>query len=154
MDHRGWVGAILALASVAAQAQRASNPDVELRREQDREQAQRQSLQTQPDVHLLQICTSESAASAASLAHSWMAFCATPMFRRSCLRGGATDICVMATLQDTMFLGYDALLLTDCVASSMPQFCVEAVHHHVEHLYGFLTFSLQVQAGLNVGIAD
>lgn len=62
--------------------------------------------------------------------------------------GVATDICVMATLQDAMFLGYDVLLLDDCVATNSPAFCVDAARHHVKQLYGFVTRSTCLLEGM------
>jgi nicotinamidase-related amidase len=55
--------------------------------------------------------------------------------------GVAMDICVFATLQDAMFLGYDVLMLEDCVATNSPSFCVEATKHHITQLLGFVTAS-------------
>jgi nicotinamidase-related amidase len=62
--------------------------------------------------------------------------------------GVATDICVAATLQDAMFLGYDVVMLDDCVATDSPEFCVAAARHHVVSLFGFLARSTSVIDGL------
>lgn len=62
--------------------------------------------------------------------------------------GVATDICVLATLQDAMFLGYDVVMLDDCVATNSPAFCVDAARHHVKQLFGFLTRSTCLLAGM------
>lgn len=65
-----------------------------------------------------------------------------------CFAGVATDICVIATLQDAMFLGYDVILLDDCVATDSPAYCVEATRYHVKQLFGFLTDSAALLAGI------
>ncbi len=62
--------------------------------------------------------------------------------------GVATDICVLATLQDAMFLGYDVLMLDDCVATNSPEYCVQAARHHVKQLFGFLTLSTSLIEGI------
>jgi nicotinamidase-related amidase len=64
--------------------------------------------------------------------------------------GVATDICVYATLQDAMFLGYDVFLLEDCVATNSPAFCVEATNYHVRQLLGFTTKSTALVEGLQI----
>lgn len=48
------------------------------------------------------------------------------------------DQCVMSTLQDASFLGYDCILLEDCVATSSPDFCREATLYNVKRCYGFI----------------
>jgi nicotinamidase-related amidase len=63
--------------------------------------------------------------------------------------GVATDICVMATLQDAMFLGYDVVMMDDCVSTNSPDFCVAAARHHVRELFGFLTSSVALLAGIS-----
>jgi ureidoacrylate peracid hydrolase len=62
--------------------------------------------------------------------------------------GVAMDICVLATLQDAMFYGYDALMLQDCVATNSPDFCVQAAQWQVVSLYGFLSTSTALLKGL------
>lgn len=51
------------------------------------------------------------------------------------------DQCVLSTLQDASFLGYDTILLDDCVATSSPDFCREATLYNVKHCYGFVAKS-------------
>lgn len=53
--------------------------------------------------------------------------------------GVNADQCVLATLMDATFLGYDALLLNDCVATSSPGFCLEATLYNVRSVFGFVT---------------
>jgi nicotinamidase-related amidase len=62
--------------------------------------------------------------------------------------GVAMDICVLATLQDAMFLGYDAVMLRDCVATNSPEFCVQAAGWQVTQLYGFMSSAAAVREGL------
>jgi ureidoacrylate peracid hydrolase len=62
--------------------------------------------------------------------------------------GVASDICVLTTLQDAMFLGYDVVMMADCVATNSPHYCVEATEHHVKQLYGFMSSSEALIAGI------
>ncbi len=61
------------------------------------------------------------------------------------------DRCVLATLQDASFLGYDCLLLEDCSATTGPEFCTQAAHFLVQQLYGFITGSEAVIGALSAG---
>jgi ureidoacrylate peracid hydrolase len=68
---------------------------------------------------------------------------------RTLLIGGVNmDQCVMTTLEDASFLGYDTILLEDCTATTSPRFCVEAVLYNVKLLFGFVTRSEAVLAAL------
>ncbi|MBE3554530.1 MAG: isochorismatase family protein [Thermicanus sp.] len=51
------------------------------------------------------------------------------------------DQCVMNTLQDAVNLGYDAILLADCCATSSPDFCIEATLYNIKQCYGFVSHS-------------
>lgn len=51
------------------------------------------------------------------------------------------DQCVMATLQDANFLGYDCILLEDCAATTSPDYCRLATLYNVKQCYGFVTRS-------------
>lgn len=62
--------------------------------------------------------------------------------------GVNADQCVMTTLQDATFLGYDALMLEDCVATTSPAYCMEATVYNVKLLFGFMTTSPALIAGL------
>jgi len=58
------------------------------------------------------------------------------------LFGGVNaDQCVMATLQDANFLGYDCILLSDCTATTSPSFCWDATLYNVKQCFGFVTDS-------------
>ncbi len=66
------------------------------------------------------------------------------------LFGGVNaDQCVMSTLQDAMFLGYDCILVKDCAGTTSPSYCMEATLYNVKLLYGFVTDSESVCAGLS-----
>jgi nicotinamidase-related amidase len=55
--------------------------------------------------------------------------------------GVNADQCVMATLQDANFLGYDCLLIKDCTATTSPEFCWQATLYNVKQCFGFVTES-------------
>ncbi|NER47550.1 MAG: cysteine hydrolase, partial [Symploca sp. SIO1A3] len=54
------------------------------------------------------------------------------------------DQCVMATLQNASFLGYDCILLRDCTATMSPDFCLQATFYNVEKCFGFVCTSQAV----------
>lgn len=51
------------------------------------------------------------------------------------------DQCVMATLQDANFLGYDCILLEDCCATTSPPYCTQATLYNVNQCFGFVSQS-------------
>lgn len=51
--------------------------------------------------------------------------------------GVNADHCVMGTLMDANFHGYDTILLEDCTATTSPDFCLEATYHNVRFCFGF-----------------
>jgi nicotinamidase-related amidase len=54
------------------------------------------------------------------------------------LFGGVNaDQCVMATLQDANFLGYDCILVKDCSATTSPYYCWQATLYNVNQCFGF-----------------
>ncbi len=58
------------------------------------------------------------------------------------LFGGVNvDQCVMCTLQDANFLGYDCVLVDDCAATTSPGFCLEATRYNVKQCFGFVAQS-------------
>jgi nicotinamidase-related amidase len=61
------------------------------------------------------------------------------------------DRCVLATMQDAAFIGYDPVLLDDCSATSSPEFCSQASRFLLRLLYGFVTDSKTVLAALKRG---
>jgi len=62
--------------------------------------------------------------------------------------GVNADQCVMSTLQDAMFLGYDCVLVEDCVGTTSPDYCMQATLYNVKLLYGFVTQSASIATGL------
>jgi nicotinamidase-related amidase len=55
--------------------------------------------------------------------------------------GVNADQCVMATLQDANFLGYDCILVRDCTATTSPEYCLKATLYNVNQCFGFVTDS-------------
>ncbi|WP_443079723.1 cysteine hydrolase family protein [Streptomyces sp. NBC_01717] len=53
--------------------------------------------------------------------------------------GVNADQCVLATLTDAACLGYDTVLLEDGVATTSPDFCLQATLYNVERCFGFVT---------------
>ena len=51
------------------------------------------------------------------------------------------DQCVMCTLQDANFLGYDCILVSDCTATTSPDYCWQATLYNVKQCFGFVTES-------------
>ena len=51
------------------------------------------------------------------------------------------DQCVLCTLQDANFLGYDCILLEDCCATTSPDYCVAATLYNVRQCFGFVAFA-------------
>jgi nicotinamidase-related amidase len=49
------------------------------------------------------------------------------------------DQCVMATLQDANFLGYDCILFQDCSATTSPDYCFRASVYNVNQCFGFVS---------------
>jgi len=65
------------------------------------------------------------------------------------LFGGVNaDQCVVCTLQSANFLGYDCILLSDCSATTSPEYCMAATLYNVRQCFGFVTASTDVLAAL------
>lgn len=62
--------------------------------------------------------------------------------------GVNADQCVMATLQDANFLGYDCILIQDCSATTSPEYCWQATIYNVKQCFGFVTDSHAVTAAI------
>ena len=62
--------------------------------------------------------------------------------------GVNADQCVLCTLQDANFLGYDCLLLEDCAATTSPGFCMDATLYNVRQCFGFVAKSDALLAAL------
>lgn len=65
--------------------------------------------------------------------------------------GVNADQCVMATLQDANFLGYDGILLRDCTATTSPEYCLKATFYNVNQCFGFVTDSQAMLQAIGVG---
>jgi nicotinamidase-related amidase len=63
--------------------------------------------------------------------------------------GVNVDRCVLATLQDASFLGYDCLLLEDCSATTAAPPAGEAACELVRRMYGFVIRGADLEAGLS-----
>ena len=55
--------------------------------------------------------------------------------------GVNADQCVMATLQDANFLGYDCIFVKDCTGTTSPEYCWQATLYNVKQCFGFVTDS-------------
>jgi nicotinamidase-related amidase len=63
--------------------------------------------------------------------------------------GVNADQCVLCTLQDANFRGYDCLLLRDCAATTSPPYCMDATLYNVKQCFGFV-----VESGALVGALE
>jgi nicotinamidase-related amidase len=57
--------------------------------------------------------------------------------------GVNADQCVLATLMDANFLGYDCVFLEDCCATTSPNFCWDATIYNIRQCFGFTANSEQ-----------
>jgi len=65
------------------------------------------------------------------------------------LFGGVNlDQCVLHTLADANFLGYDTVLIEDCAATTNPDFCREATLLNIRQIFGFTVMSDALLEGL------
>lgn len=62
--------------------------------------------------------------------------------------GVNADQCVLHTLADASFLGYDTILLDDCTATTSPDFCLAATLYNVRQIFGFVAASPDLIAAL------
>ena len=51
--------------------------------------------------------------------------------------GVNADQCVLHTLADANFLGYDTLMFEDASATTSPDFCMQATLYNVRQIFGF-----------------
>lgn len=69
---------------------------------------------------------------------------------RSILFAGVnTDQCVLHSLTDANFLGYGCIMVTDCCATTSPDFCTEASIWNVKKCFGFVTDSKAILKALD-----
>ena len=67
------------------------------------------------------------------------------------LFGGVNlDQCVLHTLADANFLGFDTILVEDCAATTNPDFCREATLLNIRQIFGFTVTSADILKGLPV----
>jgi nicotinamidase-related amidase len=64
--------------------------------------------------------------------------------------GVNADQCVMATLQDANFLGYDCILLSDCTATTSPDYCLQATLYNVKQCFGFVSDSQALSQSIDI----
>jgi biuret amidohydrolase len=62
--------------------------------------------------------------------------------------GVNADQCVLCTLQDANFRGYDCLLLEDCTATTSPDYCMQATIYNTRQCFGFVVHSTALAAGI------
>jgi len=62
--------------------------------------------------------------------------------------GVNADQCVLCTLQDANFRGYDCLLLEDCAATTSPDYCMAATLYNVRQCFGFVVHSDAIVSAL------
>lgn len=68
---------------------------------------------------------------------------------KSLLIGGVNlDQCVMTTLEDATFLGYDAVLVEDGAATTSPDYCTLSTLYNIKLLFGFVTRTDSILEGL------
>lgn len=60
-----------------------------------------------------------------------------------------SDHCVLGTLMDACFLGYDTVLIEDLTATSSPDFCHQAAIHNVRFCFGFTTTLADLTLGFD-----
>lgn len=58
--------------------------------------------------------------------------------------GVNADQCVLCTLQDANFRGYDCLLLEDCTATTSPDYCMAATIYNIRQCFGFVIGSVSL----------
>ncbi len=63
--------------------------------------------------------------------------------------GVNADQCVMCTLQDASFLGYDCILVEDCTATTSPDYCLQATLFNIRQCFGFVVNSQDLTDGLS-----
>ena len=62
--------------------------------------------------------------------------------------GVNADQCVLCTLQDANFLGYDCVMVEDCSGTTSPQYCWDATLYNVRQCFGFSTDTASLLKGL------
>ena len=65
--------------------------------------------------------------------------------------GVNVDRCVLATMQDAGFLGYDCILIDDCAATTSPGYVLRAARYLIREMYGFIARSGDVARAIEDG---
>jgi nicotinamidase-related amidase len=63
--------------------------------------------------------------------------------------GVNADQCVLTTLCDANFLGYDCILVKDCSATTSPEYCWLATLYNIKQCFGFVTNSSAIVTAVN-----
>jgi nicotinamidase-related amidase len=63
--------------------------------------------------------------------------------------GVNADQCVLSTLGDANFLGYDCILVKDCTATTSPEYCWLATLYNVQQCFGFVTDSSAIVTAIH-----
>jgi nicotinamidase-related amidase len=63
--------------------------------------------------------------------------------------GVNADQCVLSTLCDANFLGYDCILVKDCTATTSPEYCWLATLYNVQQCFGFVTDSSAILTAIH-----
>ncbi|SDB84692.1 Nicotinamidase-related amidase [Sanguibacter gelidistatuariae] len=66
--------------------------------------------------------------------------------------GVNADQCVLSTLMDAANIGYDVVLLEDAVATTSPQFCMDATIYTVRQCFGFTAQTPDLLAALPASV--
>ncbi len=66
--------------------------------------------------------------------------------------GVNADHCVLGTQMDANFHGYDTIMLEDCVATTSPDFCMQATLHNVRFCFGFTATSSELVKSLQAAL--
>jgi nicotinamidase-related amidase len=68
--------------------------------------------------------------------------------------GVNADQCVLGTLMDANFHGYDTILVEDCTATTSPDFCLQATLYNVRFAFGFTTRSTDLVTSITAAGAS
>jgi nicotinamidase-related amidase len=68
--------------------------------------------------------------------------------------GVNADQCVLHTLADANFHGYDTIMLEDATATTSPAFCMEATLYNVRQIFGFTATTEAIIAALSERVPD
>lgn len=63
--------------------------------------------------------------------------------------GVNADQCVLTTLCDANFLGYDCILIKDCTATTSPDYCWLATLYNINQCFGFVSDSPAIFTAIN-----